>query len=126
MNDLSWMLYLAGTLPNIAAGIGVIGILSTLVFGIIFLVYLIHKTDPREQEIASTLAPYRHVWVYTLVLFLLAFLVPDKHTMYAIAASEMGEEILNTPIANKATKALEAWIESQIPEQEEEENNNDE
>lgn len=26
----------------------------------------------------------------------------------------------NTPIASKATKALEAWIESQIPEEEEE------
>ena len=125
MNDLSWMLYLAGTLPNLATGIGAISMIATLIFGIVFIIYLICKSDGTDPDTLETLEPYKHVWIYTIILFLLTFIVPDKNTMYAIAASEMGEEIMKTPIANKATKALEAWIEAQIPEQNKEENNND-
>jgi hypothetical protein len=45
----------------------------------------------------------------------LAAFVPSKDALYAITASEMGEEILNSNIGSKAQQAIEAWIDKQIP-----------
>ena len=39
---------------------------------------------------------------------------PEKKTLYAIAASEYGEQIIKSEIGNDATKALQQWIKRQI------------
>lgn len=39
---------------------------------------------------------------------------PSAPTLYAIAASEMGEEVIKPPTATKAVKALDAWLDQQI------------
>lgn len=51
-----------------------------------------------------------------LVLGLLLVFIPSSKTIYAIAASEMGEEVLASPTADKAHKALDAWLDDQIKE----------
>jgi hypothetical protein len=60
----------------------------------------------------------RYAWVIALVGGLLATLIPSKNTMYAIAASEIGEKIATNEavqgIAGDATKALQQWIKRQI------------
>lgn len=40
--------------------------------------------------------------------------VPQKNTVYAIAASEVGEEVLKSETADKAMTALNAWLDRQI------------
>lgn len=40
--------------------------------------------------------------------------VPSKDTIYAIAASEMGERALASPTGDRAVKALNAWLDRQI------------
>jgi len=56
----------------------------------------------------------RFKWGFiSVVLFLMAALIPSKETMYAIAASELGEKLLHTETVSKAQKALEAWLDSQ-------------
>lgn len=52
--------------------------------------------------------------VLALVLGFIATALPSKGTVYAIAASEMGEQFLKTNVANKAQQALEVWLDKQI------------
>ena len=53
--------------------------------------------------------------LFTLVIlcWLIAAFCPSSETMYAIAASQSGEQVLKTPLANKAEKALEVWLDKQ-------------
>lgn len=39
---------------------------------------------------------------------------PASGTIYAIAASEMGERVVNSETGDKAVKALNAWLDKQI------------
>ncbi len=106
MNNLSWLLYLADVLHNVGfffafiAAIGSIG--GVIVFVISF--------DPDGK----VLIPYRHSFVGFLLLGAVSMLFPSKDTMYAIAASEMGEEVLNSRVGTKAQRALESWLDAQI------------
>lgn len=119
MNDLSWFLYLAGTLPNMATGVAVISFVAMFCFALLFIGYLIDKAD--DGSVWEKLEPWRFAWIFAAILFLLSFLVPPKETFYAIAASEMGEEVLNSKIGGKAQQALEAWLDNQIAEPKKEE-----
>lgn len=48
---------------------------------------------------------------------LIAAAVPGRDTIYAIAASEMGEEVAKSETAGKAMRALNAWLDKQISNQ---------
>ena len=56
------------------------------------------------------------VWggVSAIALVVVSLAVPSKDTVYAIAASEVGEEIVKSETAGKAVKALNAWLDKQI------------
>jgi hypothetical protein len=49
-----------------------------------------------------------------VLLIAVSVLIPSKDTMYAIAASELGEEVVKSAIGQKSIKALEQWIDSQL------------
>jgi hypothetical protein len=57
--------------------------------------------------------------ILAVVFALLGGLTPSRETIYAIAASELGEEALKSSAATKAQQALNAWLDKQIekPEQ---------
>ena len=106
MNSLSWLLYLADVVSKLSViSIVVTGISLTIVF-----IWFLVPTDDGEARTAAKFA------IGALVAAVIAALLPSKETVYAIAASEMGEELLKTPTAAKATKALDAWLDKQIAE----------
>lgn len=43
-----------------------------------------------------------------------AAFMPNRDTVYAIAASQVGEQVISSPIGVKAGKAVEAWLDRQI------------
>ena len=45
---------------------------------------------------------------------LLAIVTPDQNTLYAVAASQVGEQIVTSKTGEKAAKALDAWLDRQI------------
>ena len=55
---------------------------------------------------------------WMIVCFVGAAIIPAQKTMYAIAASQVGEQVVKSEavqgIANDATKALQIWIKKQI------------
>lgn len=107
MNDLSWMIYLAGavdglrTLFGITIGIAGIGAAFAL------LGHFIEEWQPglpiAKKLIAGCIAGGVCV-----------ALIPNQTTMFAIIASQMGEQALNTETGGKAVKALNAWLDRQI------------
>lgn len=121
MNDLSWFLYFAGALPSLATAMSGLTFVAMLAFIVLFLIYIGCRSSSNynDRRFAVTLKTYRHFWAFFAVIYLLTFAVPNKETFYAIAVSEMGEEVLNSKIGNKATAALEAWLDRQIEEPEE-------
>lgn len=143
MNSLSWLLYIAGVSGNFTALFGWVG-LAVLIGGICtYCVSIGFRVDGREELNSydyrdETSAKYKRAiedkddamkqavslsfWgrfmiITALIMWLLGAALPSKETVYAIAASEMGEELLKTPTAAKATKALDAWLDKQIAEQ---------
>lgn len=123
MNDLSWFIYLADVLEKLGDlffGLSVIGFILLAIWGFLFL--------PMTAEGASR-DTWKTYWFagkilipVTLLLSVAATLIPSSTTMYAIAASEMGERLIHTKTFSKAEQALNAWLDRQIKPTEEKEN----
>lgn len=104
MNSLSWFLYFAG----VVNGLGVLLFMVGLLMAAGLAAYAgCHASDGDHTK-----------WKYiplAVIPWLLCALIPNQSTMYAIAASEMGEEVYKSDIGQKTRQAIEAWIDSQIP-----------
>lgn len=111
MNDLSWMLYWADMVPSLGRFCGIVGL------GFLLTRALWFARNAWLEDFASGRgigpAPKWLIPV-ALGLMLTATILPSRDTFYAIAASEMGEEALQSPIATKAGKALEKWLDDQL------------
>lgn len=126
MNQLSWLIYLAEVLGNIHCVLVLVGSGLVIMAVVLTIVGAICGEEVSYQSEATNLrarAFKESVWskvipclIASVILFTVSSLVPSKETVYAIAASEMGEQVLKTPTAGKAVKALEAWLDKQIRE----------
>ncbi len=108
MNSLSWIIYLAGVSQSISVLLGFAAVLT--LFGLVFfgIVY----------EFSNDFMLAARKWIFIAAgCAIVAALIPSKESIYAIAASEYGEEVLKTPEASKARKALNSWLDAQIKEQ---------
>src|SRR5688572_4893291 len=118
MNNLSWMIYFAGVCDSTAFATGFLSCMLFIAVIGLTVAYIVGKSDPDDSECQSVgrvgkagLKIAMPVWI---VCVLLSWLLPSKETVYAIAASEMGEEVIKTPEAAKARQALNAWLDKQI------------
>lgn len=104
MNTLSWFLYFADVLVNVRHLFSLLAFLGTTVYLFVVCYFLIglEKKPPLWPALVLSM------------LTLIAASIPSKNTMYAMAASEMGQKVLETPVATKAMQALENWIDSQL------------
>lgn len=116
MNSLSWFLYATNVVENIGILLFLLLVFSGICFGIL------NIAVPASEGQVLEWKDYKLWWTRGLVTiitcgFILAFL-PSKNTMYAIAASQIGEKVSESEmvqgVANDATKALQQWIKKQI------------
>lgn len=124
MNSLSWLLYFAGVSGSISTFFGFVAAISGLLGVIMLFVSWADKTGGYSEisESASTFS--RKYWLRFLITCMffgtMCNLLPSKETVYAIAASEMGERVLTDPrvqqTTNKAFQALDRWLDEQIKE----------
>lgn len=116
MNQLSWLLYLA----DVASGLEIAFRTTSLVSLVVGVACLL-AVPATEGEVLEDENPRRR-WFSTLrwsafglvSSFVLLVAVPEKETVYAIAASEMGEQVVSSPTGQKAMKAIDAWLDRQI------------
>lgn len=106
MNSLSWFLYFADCFSKTSYALVVIGIIGSIL-GMMVCVYFSIEEDEHSF--------WKWMGVPLFCLFL-SCLIPSKETMYAIAASEIGEEVIKSPVGQKSLKALEQWIDKQLEE----------
>jgi hypothetical protein len=137
MNTLSWLIYGADLAGNVQGASSVLCIGGVAGYGLYRLVSAIEpdfSADPakrwdadlREHRRWPSLyakpegerpqpgkRPVWIAWVVSISL-VLSVVTPSRNTLYAIAASEMGERALQTATASKAVQALNAWLDKQI------------
>ena len=122
MNSLSWFLYWIDVMNSIS---GVLTIISILLIASIIVLWFAcsFRLEGGGREEKDLVRRSRSKWTWRfsmLALFcaLVACFLPSKGTMYAIAASQVGERVAQSEavkgIANDATKALQIWIKKQI------------
>lgn len=117
MNQLSWMLYLASVAGNFNSFFWLsllFLIIVTIILSIRYFILLDELYDDAKKAFKPTFL--KSVVPFYVVLSILFLVVPGRNTIYAIAASEMGERMMHTTVATKAEKALEAWLDQQIAE----------
>jgi len=104
VNTLSWFLYLAelvDKLQHLAAAVSVLGgVVAMFVTGYVF--------------IEGGSKKFLFLWLPVCFAVLVVIVTPSKNTLYAIAASELGEKALQTSLAKKTVTAIENWIDSQV------------
>jgi hypothetical protein len=118
LNDLSWFIYLASVVSSIGVLTFIVVVLSVLVFlaGLMVILYNTEEWDKSDRDTGMSLIKYS-ITAF-VVGSLLNIVLPGRETIYAIAASEMGEELLNSETGSKAVKALDAWLDRQIADDE--------
>ncbi len=127
MNDLSWLIYLADVAGELGWIFSWLFGLSVIGGGITALIGL--PLAEQNAEKATWKMWGRIMYSLVTVFFVTALLnafVPSRETVYAIAASEMGEEVLNSETGGKAVSALNAWLDDQIDGDEAEEEGEEE
>lgn len=109
MNALSWLLYLAdvaGT-AKVVFSVGLIAAAFALLFASLF--YGIESEGPSVPLRAAA-----RWWPAIALSFAVVIITPSRETIYAIAASEMGEAALSSQTGGRAVEALNAWLDRQI------------
>lgn len=102
MNTLSWLIYFADIVSNLQ------GLLTTI--AVIMGTACVIAIGPIEIPIKRV-----RLWIVVAALVsVIAALLPSKNTVYAIAASELGEQVLVSNTGKKAVAALEAWLDAQV------------
>lgn len=114
MNNLSLMLYFADVAEKIASAFT----LMTLIFLFASIVGTIIVVSTRIEYYGKP-APMWMVIVPILFLFLStpgAVLIPSKNTIYLIAGSEIGEQVVKSPEAQQMFSDIREVIQQQIKE----------
>lgn len=131
MNELSWLIYAAdvtGTLKGVsAAAIGVAALtcggayLSRAFNGDMSRLFADSSSESLRAESQRYLSRrdaankiFRPALIVAAVASLFFVFSPSSSTLYAIAASEMGERVIASETAGKAVQALNAWLDRQI------------
>lgn len=118
MNSLSWLIYLADVADALDWYLDVAWFIAFIVTACTLLAGAIMAGDDDADPSPEDWKTWRRILTGAVgvVAFSTVFgaIVPQKETLYAIAASEMGEEIVTSNTANKALNGINAWLDKQI------------
>ena len=116
MNEFSWLIYAADVAGSLK-GLGTFGLVGGLVGLGIFTVGKCIAFDTGFGTEAATPpigVVYKRAAPFLIAFAVITFVVPSSGTIYAIAASEMGENVIKSKTGGKAVEALNAWLDRQI------------
>ncbi len=111
MNTLSWLLYLADVSDDLDF-LMMAATFASVLAACLSLWVRVAESDPADKAGAARVL--KVAFPMALAFWILSAVIPAKETVYAIAASELGETAINSPTGGKAVKALNAWLDRQI------------
>lgn len=107
MNDLSWMLYLAGVIPSLGETMGVFAFICGVAF---IATAIIRGSCPYPEDFPSLMKWSKttlKVLPFAFVLcFLLSAFIPSQRTIYLIMGSELGEEVIQSETGKRVLDAV--------------------
>lgn len=112
MNELSWMIYLADVTGTLKVLLFIFIIIAAIILA--WRIFTAALDSYGGLEKGEVWAPTKAALWIVGPASIMAAVLPSSSTIYAIAASEMGEKALNTETGGKAVKALNAWMDRQI------------
>lgn len=119
MNSVSWFLYFTDVVGNL--GILLTGVTVTSICGAVVAAFIFGFCIIEEEDTKTPLKALKWSVAILAISSLSNVLLPSKNTLYAIAASQVGEQVIKNEavqgIANDATKALQQWIKKQLTEE---------
>lgn len=104
MNNLSWLIYAADVLPALGRWFGITAVILASVSG--FSLIAVTIEDVWEDHKAW----FFKVWISLSFLIIFSALCPSKETIYLIAASEIGENVIETPEFVKIRTMINTWL----------------
>jgi hypothetical protein len=108
MNSLSQLLYFADVLPILSDTLAILTILGMVGVVVISIAFLCEGYFGKVKNfIIGSLIVFVFMGITSII-------IPSKNTIYAIAVSELGEDVYKSEIGKKATKAIEQWIDKQL------------
>lgn len=122
MNSVSWFVYIAqvgGSLGTTFVLLGVLLMIAVMTrFAFPFFYNFVECNSPNSSDYRAPKPISRAYMALAVGFLVIGNLMPERNTMYAIAASQVGEKIANSEsvrgLADDATKALQQWIQRQI------------
>lgn len=115
MNQLSWMIYLASVLDSTSIVLAIILICLLIAAGIWAVAMIPMSIESAEPETWTAWKKIgKFIFIPLIILCPFLIFIPNKDTIYAIAASQAGEQVVKSPLGQKAEKALESWLDKQI------------
>lgn len=120
MNELSWLIYaadVAGDANIVCSFIFYAGLAALPIYALVKGAARAFNYDFQRDPVTPPIASVsRALWLPVAIAGVIGVIVPSSGTLYAIAASEMGENVLNSETGGKAVEALNAWLDRQIAE----------
>lgn len=101
MNGLSLLFYFVGVVGNIGTFASVVSVLAMVALPIYAVFIAINSEDEDDFVINKHWSYWRKCLIGFTVFYMIASFIPSERTIYMIAASEMGEEVINTDEFNK-------------------------
>lgn len=124
MNMLTWFLYLADVLGNFSIVLH-LAYIFYFVFGAVTYIVMslsaagelyeaeINKAKKARIEFFSKYARPRNI-VIAIMIMLVANLMPSTKTMYLMAASEIGEEVVMSEYTKNLYEKIDKFLETQL------------
>lgn len=117
MNSLSWLLYAADVAAGISGSLTVIVLVA--LFAAAFRVAMgicVYNNTEDYGDIQAAKPTVLKLFAVVLAVITVGSFVPSKETMYLIAASEIGEQVVNSDDAKRVMGKVETWLDNKLSE----------
>lgn len=111
MNSLSWLIYAANTLPSFARGWSALFICADVLWIFYSVICII---DALNQEKTISVVKPALVAILLFIIALMSNFIPDRNTFYLIAASQMGEKMIQTDEFKSLQEVIDLELKSHI------------
>lgn len=124
LNELSWLIYFAkvlGEVASISFMIFSLLVIAILVFAIIWALNAFgcdSEDEDAQNRSAKALKTIKTLARISVIVGIVGIFIPGERTVYLIAASEMGEQVLSTDTAIKLKKIIDYKLDEIIAQEE--------
>jgi len=117
MNSLSWLMYTADVVAGIGGALALIVILGIGAVALRVIWSMVtYSNYEDDQSLTAGKSTVVKALTVVLIALLIDVLVPSKETVYLIAASEVGEQVVTSEEGKRVLGKIETWLDNKLGE----------